>query len=101
MSTMSDANPVDTFVGARLRERRMQRGLPLNALAARTDVTAMRLLCFEEGRERIPAKVMLAFCRVLDIQPAYFFEWAAMDETSPRGGCEPLRLHSSGSRRRF
>ncbi|MCW2285983.1 hypothetical protein M2323_003820 [Rhodoblastus acidophilus] len=24
-----------------------------------------------------------------------------MDETSPRGGCEPLRLHSSGSRRRF
>lgn len=97
---MSDANPIDAFVGARLRARRMQCGLPLNALAGRTEVSAGRVLRFEEGLERIPAKVMLAFCGVLDIQPAYFFEWA-VGETSPRGGCEPLRLHSSGSRRRF
>ncbi|WP_196305433.1 helix-turn-helix domain-containing protein [Rhodoblastus acidophilus] len=98
---MHDANPVDAFVGARLRQRRMQKGLPLSALSCRTGVSSARLLRFEDGQERIPPDIMIKFCSVLEIAPAYFFEWSPNGETGRRRPVEIARVPSCRFRRRL
>lgn len=85
---MPDANPVDVFVGARLRERRLQRGFPLNRLSSQTGVSAARLLRFENGLERITPAIMIKFCGVLEIHPGYFFERTSIEACNERAPCE-------------
>ena len=71
---MTKTNHVDAFVGARLREIRFQRGVSLNRLASRVSLTPARILAFENGEERIPARMMFELCSVLNVLPAEFFE---------------------------
>nr|WP_246664666.1 helix-turn-helix transcriptional regulator [Rhodoblastus acidophilus] len=67
---MSD---IDLLVGARLREKRFQARLSLSELAARIGAPPARLLRFEDGQERVPAQILAAFCRALEVKPAEIF----------------------------
>jgi transcriptional regulator with XRE-family HTH domain len=66
-------NAIDRHVGARLRERRFQAGLNLAELASRIGISPPRLLSFEDGEERVPAQILLGFCRALDMTPMDIF----------------------------
>ena len=90
---MPDANPVDALVGARLRERRLQQGLPLNALSLQTGVGSARLLRFEKGLERVPAAIMVKLCGVLRFAPLISSRRLRVRRET--------RLASSGCRRRL
>ncbi len=67
-------NFIDRYVGARLRSLRESRGMPPERLAAALNIPADRLLDLEEGRERITAQLMRSLSRILNAQPAEFFE---------------------------
>lgn len=70
---MKHPNAIDRHVGKRLRQLRLSRGVDLQELANTVGVTAPRLLQFEEGRERISAKLMRLLCKALDATPSEFF----------------------------
>lgn len=71
---MTKINPVDAFVGARLREIRFQRRVSLNRLSSGVSLTPARILAYENGEERIAARVMFDLCSVLNVSPGEFFE---------------------------
>ena len=67
-------NFIDRYIGARLRSLRESRGLSRERLASALNIPADRVLDLEEGRERIAAELMRSLSRVLEAQPAEFFE---------------------------
>jgi transcriptional regulator with XRE-family HTH domain len=67
-------NFIDRYVGARLCSLRESRGLSQERLASALNIPAERLLDLEEGRERIAAELMRSLSRILNAQPAEFFE---------------------------
>jgi transcriptional regulator with XRE-family HTH domain len=67
-------DPIDIFVGRRMRERRRQENLSQNALGARLGVTFQPVQKYESGGIRISASTLYRLCQVLGIGPAYFFE---------------------------
>jgi transcriptional regulator with XRE-family HTH domain len=67
-------DPIDIFVGKRMRERRRQENLSQSALAARLGVTFQAIGKYECGDVRISASTLFRLCQVLGVGPAYFFE---------------------------
>jgi len=67
-------NAIDAHVGARIRAKRFQAGFTLSALASRIGISARRLLQYENGEGRIPAKTLVQLGRVLGARPIYFFK---------------------------
>lgn len=81
-------NAIDLLVGARLRERRFQARLSLAELASCIGVSPARLLSFEDGRERVPAQVLVRLCDALGIGLADIFAALTKPEGAP---AEPER----------
>ena len=67
-------DPIDIFVGKRVRERRRQENLSQTALAARLGVTFQAVQKYESGGIRIAASTLYRLCHALGVGPAYFFE---------------------------
>jgi transcriptional regulator with XRE-family HTH domain len=67
-------DPIDVFVGKRVRERRRQENLSQTALAARLGVTFQAVQKYESGGIRIAASTLYRLCHALGVGPAYFFE---------------------------
>jgi transcriptional regulator with XRE-family HTH domain len=70
---MSDVNPIDKHVGARLRTLREARGFSAEALVRSAGLSIDRLERQEGGRERISVDDMRKLCEVLGATPADFF----------------------------
>jgi transcriptional regulator with XRE-family HTH domain len=71
---MQTVNPIDMFVGGRVRLRRIQLGLEFTSLAAKVEISQTRLRAIEAGRERIGASLLVEICRELREPPGFFFE---------------------------
>jgi transcriptional regulator with XRE-family HTH domain len=89
---LSDPNPVDVHVGKRLRQRRTFVGMTQEQLGAALGITFQQVQKYERGANRVGASRLFDICRILDVQPQYFFEgmpegapsFADLNQTAPR-----------------
>lgn len=67
-------NPVDVFVGGRLKVRRTYVGMSQERLGQLVGLTFQQIQKYEKGANRIGASRLYQFSRLLKVAPAYFFE---------------------------
>ncbi|WP_339854669.1 helix-turn-helix transcriptional regulator [uncultured Nisaea sp.] len=71
-------NPVDVFVGARLRRRRKEMGMTQRIVAQKIGVTSQQYMKYERGDNRISASRLFDVASVLNTPVSFFFD--EMDE---------------------
>ncbi|SCA55602.1 Uncharacterized HTH-type transcriptional regulator Smed_0045 [Candidatus Terasakiella magnetica] len=69
-----EANPIDIYVGTRLRQRRTLLGMSQGKLGDTVGLTFQQIQKYERGANRIGASRLYDLSRVLDVSIAYFFE---------------------------
>jgi transcriptional regulator with XRE-family HTH domain len=69
-----EPNPVDVYVGQKLKARRTLIGMTQEKLAEATGITFQQVQKYEKGRNRLSASRIFQFSRVLNIPVAYFFD---------------------------
>jgi len=67
-------NPVDVYVGARVRNRRKFLGLSQETLAAAIDLTFQQVQKYERGSNRISASKLHLIAKTLKVPMTYFFD---------------------------
>jgi len=68
------ANPIDLYVGKRLRQRRRVLGLTQQKLADEVSIRFQQIQKYESGANRISASRLWSLAKALDVPVAYFFE---------------------------
>ena len=79
-------NPIDVFVGSRVRLRRLMVGMSQEALADRLGVTFQQVQKYEKGTNRISASSLQAISDVFRVPPSFFFQ--DDDNATPAAGHE-------------
>jgi transcriptional regulator with XRE-family HTH domain len=67
-------NPVDVYVGARLKIRRNELGLSQNKIGELTGVTFQQIQKYEKGSNRIGSSRLYDFAKILKVPVSYFFD---------------------------
>ena len=67
-------NPVDKYVGSRVRMRRIMLGMSQEKLGDAIGLTFQQVQKYERGANRIGASRLYDLSRVLDVPVSYFFE---------------------------
>lgn len=67
-------NPVDVYVGQKVRSRRNLIGITQENLAEAAGITFQQVQKYEKGRNRLSASRLYQFSRVLEVPVSYFFE---------------------------
>ena len=67
-------DPIDVFVGQRVRERRLKEGLSQSAVAEQLGVSFQAVQKYEFGNIRISASTLYRLAQVLGVEPGYFFK---------------------------
>jgi transcriptional regulator with XRE-family HTH domain len=67
-------DPIDRFIGKRLRERRVQQHFSQTALGKLIGVTYQSMQKYESGVNRMSANNLYRLGRALGVEPGYFFE---------------------------
>lgn len=97
-------NPVDIYVGKRMRQRREMQGLPQKELARKLGISFQQVQKYESGANRISASKLWQLCDVLDVEPGYFFDGLESNrrratgdeyEVDPRSARQVLDLNQS------
>lgn len=97
-------NPVDVYVGKRMRQRREMQGLPQKELARKLGISFQQVQKYESGANRISASKLWQLCDVLDVEPGYFFDGLDTSrrratgedyEADPRSARQVLDLNQS------
>jgi transcriptional regulator with XRE-family HTH domain len=81
----------DSYVGHRLRQRRMLLGMSQESVAAAIGLTLQQIQKYENGTNRVGASRLWDLAQVLGCDVAYFFE--GLDENSDR----PVPLETSAA----
>lgn len=66
-------NPIDAYVGARVRTRRLMLGMSQERLADRIGVTFQQVQKYEKGTNRVGASRLQKIANVLGVPPSFFF----------------------------
>ncbi|WOS65080.1 helix-turn-helix domain-containing protein [Sinorhizobium fredii] len=66
-------NPIDTFVGSRVRMRRLMVGMSQEKLADGLGITFQQVQKYEKGTNRIGASRLQAIADILGVHPSFFF----------------------------
>jgi transcriptional regulator with XRE-family HTH domain len=82
-------NPIDKHVGARVRMRRLMVGMSQGKLGEALTVTFQQIQKYEKGTNRIGASRLQQLARVLEVQPAFFFEGAPSADPGKPAFAEP------------
>ena len=82
---MDIARPADVYVGRRLREARLSKGMIQTNLGIALGVSFQQVQKYQKGLNRIGASRLWDICKVLDVLVIYFFEGLS------RGGQEDLQ----------
>ena len=69
-------NPVDKYVGSRVRMRRLTLGMSQEALANQLGLTFQQVQEYEKGRNRISASRLQQMCHILQVPVPFFFDGA-------------------------
>src|SRR5882762_3685960 len=73
-------NPIDIFIGSRIKARRLELGMDLNTLADSLGISVLRLKKHESGSERVRVTQLRNVEKVLRVSPNFFF---GQDSVSP------------------
>ncbi|THK37753.1 XRE family transcriptional regulator [Ensifer sp. MPMI2T] len=87
-----DPNPIDTFVGSRVRMRRLMVGLSQEKLADGLGITFQQVQKYEKGTNRIGASRLQAIADILGVHPSFFFQ---RDDDKPSGRDSASDMHES------
>lgn len=87
-----DPNPIDAFVGSRVRMRRLMIGLSQEKLADGLGITFQQVQKYEKGTNRIGASRLQAIADILGVHPSFFFQ---QDEGSAQTGKPAADVHES------
>jgi transcriptional regulator with XRE-family HTH domain len=71
---MPKSHPVDTHVGARMRQRRPLLGMSQTKLGDAVGLTFQQVQKYERGSNRVSSSRLFEFAKVLDVPVAYFFD---------------------------
>ena len=96
-------DPIDVFVGLRIRMRRKTLGLTQGALADALGLSFQQVQKYERGANRVSASMLVKTARFLDCPVSYFVDEQELAETSTGsveqmmqpGAIEVLTPHSS------
>lgn len=69
-------NPIDVYVGQRVRSQRLVLGLSQERLAHALGVTFQQVQKYEKGSNRISASRLQMLARVMAVDPSFFFAGA-------------------------
>ena len=67
-------NPVDIYVGKRMRQRREMQGLPQKELARKLGISFQQVQKYETGANRVSAGRLFNMSQKLGCQIGYFFD---------------------------
>ena len=82
-------DPIDSYVGTRLRLRRKMLNLSQERLAERLGITFQRVQKYEKGTNRVGASRLYQLARVLEVPVAFFFPEPA-EQQAPAGMSEDI-----------
>lgn len=75
--TVSTSNPIDAYIGSRLRLRRLSLACSQADLATAAGLTKARLSRYERGAERIAADDLYRLADKLNVPASFFFDGLA------------------------
>jgi len=87
-----DPNPIDAFVGSRVRMRRLMVGLSQEKLADGLGITFQQVQKYEKGTNRIGASRLQAIADILGVHPSFFFQ---QDNGKPQSPETAADIHES------
>jgi transcriptional regulator with XRE-family HTH domain len=87
-----DPNPIDVFVGSRVRMRRLMVGLSQEKLADGLGITFQQVQKYEKGTNRIGASRLQAIADILGVHPSFFFQ---QDDGKPQSRETAADIHES------
>jgi transcriptional regulator with XRE-family HTH domain len=67
-------NPIDTYVGGRIRMRRLMLQMSQDILAKQLGLTFQQVQKYEKGTNRVSAGRLQALSQILDVPVHFFFE---------------------------
>src|SRR3954462_10062446 len=70
-------NPVDIYVGSKVRSRRLILGMSQEDLADSIGLTFQQVQKYERGTNRISVSRLVDICKVLKVQADYFLDGTA------------------------
>jgi transcriptional regulator with XRE-family HTH domain len=74
MASKGHPNPVDMYVGARLRLRRTLLGMSQEAVADQLGLTFQQVQKYERGTNRVSSSRLFDLCRIFNVPIAFFFD---------------------------
>lgn len=92
-------SPVDLYISARLRKRRIMLGISLMKLANILDITYQQVYKYECGGNRVSAGRLFQLAQALGVDVNYFFD--GLSSNSPVNVTRPNRLLSELTRNFF
>lgn len=93
-----EPNPIDIYVGARLKIARIQAGASQEALAAAVGVTFQQMQKYERGANRISASRLFNIAQALAIDGEYFFSGLTANQSPVPEGYDAALLAQMKSR---
>ena len=69
-----EAHPVDVYVGARMKQRRIEAGLSQEKLGKQLNLTFQQVQKYERGANRVGASRLFELSTALNVPVGYFFE---------------------------
>ena len=85
MSTKAP-NPVDKYVGSRVRMRRIMLGMSQEKLGEALGLTFQQIQKYEKGTNRVGASRLQNISTILNVPVSFFFEDAPGEHTTGAGG---------------
>jgi transcriptional regulator with XRE-family HTH domain len=81
-------NPVDKYVGSRVRMRRLMLDMSQEKLGDALGITFQQVQKYENGVNRVSASRLQAICQILQVPVPFFFEGAPQSAGRVRKGGE-------------
>jgi len=88
------SDPINEFIGARVKARRLNLGIEASEFAAGLSVTVQHLEAFEAGAKPIGPATLQRMGQMLFVSPMYFFRRDARYLPTPEASCEKLDLQN-------
>jgi transcriptional regulator with XRE-family HTH domain len=73
---MKVPDPIDKYVGSRVRMRRLMLATSQETLGNKLGITFQQVQKYEKGKNRISASRLQAICDILQVPVSFFFEGA-------------------------
>ncbi|UXN03808.1 MULTISPECIES: helix-turn-helix domain-containing protein [unclassified Bartonella] len=92
-------DPIDVYVGSRIRLRRNSIGLSQEKLGEQLGITFQQVQKYEKGTNRVGASRLQAIAETLEVPVSFFFEDVSnseLDEGFAEAEANPLEMVSSG-----